>query len=76
MQVQRYRVSLWVYGSRFAAPYYERKETMSGSFEGAVRGLMRQTNLPLVHRAKVVAVRTGSCQWLENISLHVEKVSV
>ena len=69
MLVQRYRVSLWVYGPRSAAPYYERKETMSASFQGAVLGLMRQSGLPVVHRAKVVAIRSGSCQWLENISL-------
>ena len=70
VSVQRYRVSIWIYGaSQEEAPFYMRKETVSSSDIGAVRNLMRQFDTQLVHRAKVVAVRTNACLWLENVSL-------
>ncbi len=71
VQIQRYRVSLWThqFTSLENAPSYLRKETVASTETGALRNIMRQANIEAVYRAKVVTLRTGTCQWLEHISL-------
>ncbi len=69
--IQRYRVSLWTY--QFSAPnedpLHMRKEIVAATAIGALRNVMRQANITTAFCARVVAVRSGSYQLIEQISL-------
>lgn len=71
VSMQRYRVSLWTYQSCLPgeSPRYLRKETISASVDGALRGVMRQAGISSAHCAKVVSIRANTCQFVQNVGL-------